>query len=136
MSSKPIAVLGGGVDDWTIQPRANFQLAQNILKNNGTIISEYSPQVEPIPTNFPQRNRIISGLSLGTLVIEAGEKSGSLITAFLAIEQGREVLAVPGSIFNNNSKGTNQLIQKGAKLVTCANDVRSNALTELTCRAC
>ena len=118
-----IAVLGAGVDRSSIYPRANFYLAEQILKNNGTLISEYPPQSWPQKQNFPLRNRIIAGLCLGTLVIEAGARSGSLITAFLALEQNREVFAIPGSIFNELSAGTNMLIKKGAKVVTQANDI-------------
>lgn len=118
-----VAVLGGGSDDQSIYPRSNFGLAQKILERGGGLLSEYPPGTRPLPQNFPQRNRIISGLSLGTLVIEAGEKSGTSITARAALEQNREVFAVPGSIYSLNSRGTNNLIKMGAKLVSCVQDI-------------
>ncbi len=118
-----IAVLGTGIDNASIYPSSNRYLAQNILNNDGTIISEFPIGMLPLKHNFPARNRIISGLSLGTLVIEAAESSGALITAYNALEQNREVFAVPGPLYNQQSIGTNRLIQKGAKLVTSANDI-------------
>lgn len=113
-----IAVLGSGIDQQSIYPSSNRYLAQNILAQNGTIISEFPIGTMPLKHNFPTRNRIIAGLSLGTLVIEAAASSGALITAFQALEQNREVFAVPGSLYNQQSQGTNKLIQKGAKLIT------------------
>jgi DNA processing protein len=118
---KTIAVLGSGLKN--IYPKANIDLARSILQKGGAILSEYSPTTEPRPYHFPKRNRIISGLSLGTVVIEAAKRSGSLITARMALEQNREVFAIPGSILSLNSKGTNQLIQEGAKLVTSVKDI-------------
>jgi DNA processing protein len=118
-----IAVLGSGVTDETIYPQINMKLAQNILKNNGLIISEYPAGTPGLKYHFPERNRIISGLSRGTVVIEADEKSGSLITARLALEQNRDVFAVPGSIFSKRSVGPNKLIQKGAKAIMSAQDI-------------
>jgi DNA processing protein len=90
---------------------------------SGAVISEYVPGVLPFPQNFPARNRIISGISMGVVVIEANEKSGSLITAEFALEQGREVFALPGNVNSANSIGTNKLIRDGAKIVTCVEDI-------------
>lgn len=118
---KTIAVLGGGIDE--MYPKQNIELAKNILKCGGCIISEYPLGTKPEKMNFPQRNRIISGLSSGVLVVEASEKSGSLITADYALDQGREVFAVPGNIDSFRSVGTNQLIKDGAKIVTCCEDI-------------
>ncbi|MBX4190369.1 DNA-processing protein DprA [Candidatus Parcubacteria bacterium] len=118
-----IIVLGSSVEDVMIGPRTNFPLAQNILNQNGLIISEYPPKSSAHKGTFPARNRIISGLSKGVLIIEADERSGSLITARQAIDQNRDVFAVPGSIFSSKSSGPNTLLKKGAKLVTSANDI-------------
>lgn len=118
-----IAVLGTGIDDATIYPREHFNLAKNILESGGAIISEQPPKTPSLKQNFPARNRIMSGLALGTLVVEATENSGSLITAEFALEQNREIFAVPGDIFSPQSVGTNQLIKKGAKIVTSAADI-------------
>ncbi|MDW7675597.1 MAG: DNA-processing protein DprA [Bacillota bacterium] len=117
---KTIGVLGCGVDQ--IYPKENSKLYYKII-SSGAIISEYSPGTKPLPNYFPARNRIISGLSLGTVVIEAGEKSGALITADFAIEQGREVFALPGLVTNPNAKGTHGLIKQGAKLLENAQDI-------------
>jgi len=122
-NGRTIAVLGTGIDDRSIYPRANFQLAQRIIQSNGCVISQFPPGTQSLKHNFPMRNRIISGLSKGTLVIEAAEKSGSLITAYAALEQNRDIFAIPGSIFSPASAGTNLLIQKGAKLVMDADDI-------------
>lgn len=121
--TKTVAVLGTGINDKNIYPAQNLNLARNILKNGGAIISEFAPDTPAMPYHFPMRNRIVSGLSKGVLVIEASEKSGSLITANLALEQNRDVFAIPGSIHLENSKGTNNLIKQGAKLITDANDI-------------
>ena len=113
---KTIAVLGSGLD--VIYPKQNIGLAKEILKRGGCIISEYPLGTKPEKLHFPQRNRIISGLSKGVLVVEASGKSGSLITADFALEQGKDVFAVPGDISQLTSIGTNDLIKQGAKLVT------------------
>ncbi|WP_235182548.1 DNA-processing protein DprA [Gracilibacillus boraciitolerans] len=118
--SPTIAVLGGGFDH--IYPKEHQSLYQQISKEN-LIISEYPPNQPPQKYHFPERNRIISGLSFGTLVIEAKKRSGTLITVDQALEQGKEVFAVPGSILAETSSGCNQLIQDGAKLVLSSNDI-------------
>ncbi|NCF66848.1 MAG: DNA-protecting protein DprA [Chloroflexi bacterium] len=118
---RTIAVLGSGPD--CIYPPENRALARQIVNGRGAIVSEYGLGVQPEAKNFPPRNRIISGLSLGVIVVEAGDRSGASITARFALEQGREVFAVPGNITSPASKGTNRLIQQGAKLVTGVDDV-------------
>ncbi|MGI6552171.1 MAG: DNA-processing protein DprA [Bacillota bacterium] len=117
---RTIAVLGSGLD--MIYPRENGKLAQEIA-DHGVLVSEYPPGTPPKPFHFPARNRIISGLSLGVIVVEAAARSGALITADLALEQGREVFAVPGPITSPTSGGTNNLIKQGAKLVAGVADI-------------
>ncbi len=115
-----IAVVGTGLDK--VYPASNRDLA-HLLAQSGTIISEFPLGTPPLAANFPRRNRIISGLGLGCLVVEASIQSGSLITARLAVEQGKDVFAIPGSIHSPQSKGCHALIKQGAKLVECANDI-------------
>lgn len=122
-----IAVLGSGVDKACVYPSSHRYLADKIIASGGGIISEYPIGTNPTKYTFPMRNRIISGLSRGVLVIEAPESSGALITAKYALEQNRDIFAVPGSIYSLNSTGTNNLIKQGAKLVLNADDI----LTEL-----
>lgn len=117
---RTLAVLGSGVD--VIYPKKNKKLYKDII-NNGAVLSEYPVGCKPLRQNFPVRNRIISGLSLGVLVVEATEKSGSLITTNHALEQGRDVFAIPGNINSIYSKGTNKLIKDGAKIVTSIDDI-------------
>jgi DNA processing protein len=117
---RTVAVLGCGVD--VAYPTQNRRLMQRILEQ-GAVLSEYALGSPPEARNFPPRNRIISGLSLGVVIVEAGERSGALITADYAAEQGREVFAVPGNMFNRGSLGCNRLIQQGAKLVLSVEDI-------------
>ncbi|HMO81291.1 MAG TPA: DNA-processing protein DprA [Pyrinomonadaceae bacterium] len=118
---RTVAVLGIGLDSY--YPKENAKLALEILESGGALVTQFPLGTPPIPENFPYRNRIISGLSLGVLIVEASERSGSLITARLAAEQGREVMAVPGNITSGKSFGTNYLIKAGAKLVQQWQDV-------------
>jgi len=122
-NKRTIAVLGTGLDEKSIYPQSNLKLAEKILENGGCLISEYPPETPGSKFSFPQRNRIISGLSLGVLVIEAKQKSGALITAKWARKQQRKVFAIPGPIHSLNSKGCHWLIKHGAKLVENANDI-------------
>jgi DNA processing protein len=117
---RTLAVLGCGVD--VTYPASNARLAGEIMER-GALVSEYALGTRPDARNFPPRNRIISGLTLGTVVVEADMTSGARITSGFALEQGREVFAIPGSIFNRGSRGTNDLIQQGAKLVTNVGDI-------------
>jgi len=123
LNKRTLAVLGTGIDSRSLYPPANRYLAEKIVANGGALISEFPLGAEPLAFHFPQRNRVIAGLSIGTLVIEAGEKSGALITARFALEQNREVFAVPGSIFSPVSIGPNNLIKQGAKSVTQIEDI-------------
>lgn len=113
---KTIAVLGTGISDNEIYPFENKKVFENILENKGTIISEFKLGTKPLKYNFPLRNRIISGLSTKLIVVEAAKNSGSLITADFALEQGKDIYAVPGNITSENSVGTNELIKQGAYL--------------------
>jgi len=120
-SGKTVAVVGNGLD--RIYPKENEYLANKIIENGGAIISEYPLGTKPDKMNFPARNRIISGMSEGIIVVEAKEKSGTLITVDFALEQGRDVYVVPGNINSINSVGTNNLIKQGAKVVTSFLDI-------------
>ena len=119
---RTIAVLGSGMDPKSFSPSCNYALGEEIAKN-GAVITEYPEGTIGAIYTFPERNRIVSGLSLGVLVVEAPEKSGALITANLALEQNKEVFAIPGNIYDENSQGTHNLIKQGAKLVTCVEDI-------------
>lgn len=118
---KTIAVVGCGLD--RVYPEENRELFNQIINQGGAIISEYVIGTKPLARNFPRRNRIISGLSDGVIVVEAREKSGTLITVDFALEQGKDVYAVPGNIDNPNAYGTNDLIKQGAKVITNIEDI-------------
>jgi DNA processing protein len=124
-----IAVCGCGVD--VIYPAEHRALADGILER-GALVSEFGPGMRPLKQNFPQRNRIISGLSLAVVVVEAAEGSGSLITADFALEQGRAVLAVPGNVLGGRNFGAHALLRDGAKLVECADDILEELPASLT----
>lgn len=121
VGGQTIAVLGSGLNH--IFPTAHKKLFQKIIKSGGAIVTEYPPETPAYKGNFPSRNRIISGLCLGVLIIEAPQGSGALITAKLAIKQGRKIFAIPGRIYDKNSVGTNYLIKKGAQGVTEPGDI-------------
>lgn len=116
-----IAVLGSGID--LVTPHTNRPLGEAILAQGGAILTEFPPGTPALPANFPRRNRIISGLSLGVVLIEAALRSGTMITARLALEQGREVFVVPGNIFSPKQAGCHRMIQDGARLVTSSADI-------------
>jgi DNA processing protein len=118
---KTLAVLGCGVD--VIYPGEHRKLAEAIIEGGGALISELPIGMQPLAENFPTRNRILSGLCLGVVIVEAAEKSGSLITARMALEQDRQVFAVPGSPLSGKTRGSNRLLKEGAKLVECVEDV-------------
>ncbi|MBX7061703.1 MAG: DNA-processing protein DprA [Pyrinomonadaceae bacterium] len=129
---RTIAVMGTGID--AVYPRENNGLVREILANGGCLVTQFPLGTPPLKENFPYRNRIISGLSLGVLIVEASERSGSLITARLAVEQDREVLAVPGNITSGNSFGTNYLIKSGAKLVQQWQDIVAEMPSDIAAR--
>ncbi|MBI4054207.1 MAG: DNA-protecting protein DprA [Candidatus Doudnabacteria bacterium] len=131
-SGATVAVLGSGLNQASIYPGAHRGLSQTIVESGGAVISEFPIGSLPLKQNFPRRNRIISGLALGVLVIEADLASGSLITARHALEQNRQVFAVPGPIFNATSAGTNNLLKLGAKPVTSVEDILSELNLEVT----
>ena len=121
VNGRTVAVMGCGLE--TVYPAENKALFHSIAKNNGAVISEFPMGAKPEAYHFPSRNRIISGMSMGTIVVEAGNKSGSLITARLALEQDRQVFAVPGQVHSQMTEGTHRLIKQGAKLIENARDV-------------
>ncbi len=120
---KTIAFPGSGLDDKVIYPKTNIFLAKEIIENRGCLISEFEPNFISTLYSFPQRNRLMAGMSKAVLIIEAEEKSGTLITARLALDYNKDVLAVPGSAFSSNSNGTNWLIKQGATPITKSDDI-------------
>src|SRR3989304_10265486 len=120
---RTVAVPGSGLAPSVIYPRAHLGLAKEIVENGGALLSEYESDFHATPWSFPQRNRIMAGLSQGVLIIEAEEKSGTLITARMALDYNRNVFTVPGPIFSATSKGTNNLLRQGATPITCAKDL-------------
>ncbi len=126
---KTVAVWGTGID--VVYPKENKKLAERIVESGGTIVSEFPLGTFPAPQNFPLRNRILSGMSIGVLVVEAGENSGTRITARCAMEQNRDVYAVPGNVTNKNAWGPNTLIKQGAKLTATWEDVWEDLPSEL-----
>lgn len=129
---RTVGVMGTGIDQ--VYPKENRKLTEEIIGSGGCLVTQFPLGTPPLKDNFPYRNRIISGLSLGVLIIEASERSGSLITARLAAEQNREVMAVPGNITSGNSFGTNYLIKSGAKLVQQWQDVVAELPSDIAAR--
>jgi DNA processing protein len=126
---KTVAVMGCGID--IIYPPENRKIAESMVENGGGLISELPLGTPPIPENFPSRNRLISGLCLGVVIVEAAERSGSLITARMALEQDRQVFAVPGSPLTGKTRGSNRLLKEGARLVECVEDVIEELVPQL-----
>lgn len=120
-----LAFPGSGLDEKVLYPRSNIRLAQEIIEKGGALVSEFEPDFRATPYSFPQRNRLMAGLSQATLIIEASEKSGTLITARMALDYNREILAVPGSIFQEGSTGPNRLIRDGATAIRHSRDILS-----------
>src|SRR3989338_8202850 len=120
---KTIVFTGSGLSDEAMYPKTNVRLMNEVVNNGGCLISEFEPDFKATQWSFPMRNRLMAGISKATLIIEAEERSGTLITARLTTEYNRDLLVVPGSIFSSNSKGTNRLLHQGAIPVTCAEDV-------------
>lgn len=118
-----VAIPGSGLDPKVLYPRTNHALAERIVASGGALISEFEPDFKATPYSFPQRNRLMAGISRGILIIEAGEQSGTLITARLGTEYNRDVFAVPGPIFSKNSLGSNWLLKQGAIPTTSGNDI-------------
>lgn len=118
-----LAIPGSGLNDRVLYPRTHHRLAHEILESGGALLSEYEPELEAAPWTFPQRNRIMAGISSGVLIIEAEELSGTLITARLALDYNRNIYTVPGSIFSAPSKGTNGLIRRGATPITSSHEL-------------
>lgn len=118
-----ISFPGSGLDNSILHPQTNVKLAQRIVENGGCLISELQPHWKATLYSFPQRNRLMAGISKAVLIIEAEEKSGTLITARMALDYNRDVFAVPGSVFSSNSKGTNSLIRQGATPITSSEDI-------------
>ncbi len=123
---KTIAVLGSGVNEFSIYPQENLNLSKKIIENEGLILSEFPPLTKPLKYHFPQRNRILAGLSLSTLVSQAKERSGALITAYLSLDYNREVLSVPSNVDLEYSQGNNQLLKAGAKLILNHKDIEES----------
>ena len=123
MGLKTIVFPGSGLSSEAMYPKTNVRLMNEIVESGGCLISEFEPDFKATQWSFPMRNRLMAGISKATLIIEAEEKSGTLITARLTTEYNRDLLVVPGSIFSSNSKGTNKLLHQGAIPVTCAEDV-------------
>ena len=123
MGLKTLVFPGSGLSNEAMYPKTNVRLMKEVVENGGCLISEFEPDFKATQWSFPMRNRLMAGISKAVLIIEAEEKSGTLITARLTAEYNRDLLAVPGSIFSPNSKGTNKLIRQGATPITCAEDV-------------